>query len=320
MRVITIFYILVLLLSSAEASAKNYYRFKNSQGKLVVKDYLPEYALRNGYEVLNGTGRLIKTIPAELSPKEKQRQKLIEQKLQEKHQAERKKRQKDILLLRQYSDVDAIERSKQSQTSTLNTNIRIVKAHTTTLEEKLALHQKRAADFERQGRKVPKYVLDEISTISNQITANKQSINRYQGQVNRIEARFKNDSIRFQELKAKERFEQSQEIGLVKTKNNIYLCKNTAACDKAWERAQVFAQKNASHPLTIVTDSLLTTGKALNDHEHSLTITRLPENRVKSSMNIVFFVDCFKSAAGKEKCSSSDIQNLHRKFIAYLSK
>lgn len=310
----------ILLLFSSEVSAKNYYRFKNGQGKLVVKDYLPEYAIKNGYDIINHTGRLVERVPAELTAEEKQKQRIVDQELQKRHEAERKKRQKDILLLRQYSNVEAIERSKKSQTSTLNINIRIVNAHTESLETKLEVQQKRAAEFERQGKKIPDYVLHEIDAINNQIAANKQSVDRYQGQIDDIEAQFKKDSIRFQELKAEEKFEKSQKIGTVESKSNVYLCESQVACDRAWKFAQVFAQKNASHPLSIVTDSLLVTGKPNNDNEHSLTITRLPEDNETGSMNIVFDVKCFRSTKGKDRCLSSEIQNLKTDFITYISK
>lgn len=320
MKVITTLCILALLFISTEVSAKNYYRFKNGQGKLVVKDYLPEYAIRNGYDIINHTGRLVERVPAELSPEEKQKQRVIDQELQKRHEAERKKRQKDILLLRQYSNVEAIERSKKSQTSTLNINIRIVNAHSESLKTKLEVQQKRAAEFERQGKKVPDYVLHEISAINNQIAANAQSIARYQGQIDDIEEQFKKDSIRFQELKAEEKFEKSQKIGTIESKSNVHLCESKIACDRAWKFAQVFAQKNASHPLSIVTDSLLVTGKPNTDDEYSITITRLPENNETGSMNIVFDVTCFKSSKGKDKCLSSQVQNLKNEFITYISK
>ncbi|MRX27620.1 hypothetical protein [Kangiella sp. HZ709] len=309
----------ILLLASSSLSAKNYYRYTDADGKLVVKDYLPTEAVKVGYDIITETGRLVEKVPAALTREQRIAESIRQEQLKLQADKRRKERQKDTLLLRQYSTVDDIERTKKSQTSTLNINLRIIANHTNSLKRKLQEQEKRAADYERQGKAVPEMTLHEIAAIKTQISANNDSVERYESQIANIDQQFQKDRIRFQELKAELFVENSlRDVNDIDVQD-IYDCADKISCDKAWSYAQIFALENATHALSIVTNTLIVSKKPRADNEIGLTITRVPQKNEVEAMNIVINVNCNPSEEGRKLCQSNEVIAIKQKFIDYLS-
>ena len=59
------------LLFSVWAQAANLYRYTNAEGVTVVDYQVPAEYVRNGYEILNADGMVVRVVPRELSPEEK---------------------------------------------------------------------------------------------------------------------------------------------------------------------------------------------------------------------------------------------------------
>ncbi|NVK22993.1 MAG: hypothetical protein HWD86_10790 [Kangiellaceae bacterium] len=310
---------IAILLISTSIEAKNYYRYTDNNGKIVVKDYLPTEAVKSGYEIISDTGRLIEKIAPALTKEQRIAENIRQEQLKEQEEKRREERRRDTLLLRQYQTVDDIERSKNSQTATLKINLRIINNHTKSLERKLEEQQKRAADYERRGRKVPQATLHEISAIQNQMDVNEESVARYNKQIADIEEQFQKDRIRFQELKTEIFVENSLRDPNTIEIEDIFNCETRLVCDKAWSHAQIFALDNASRPLSIVTNTLIVSQKPQTDNEIALTITRVPQKNEDEAMNIVINVDCNKSEEGNKLCQSKEVIAIKQKFIDYLS-
>ncbi len=307
------------LLASNSLFAKNYYRYTDANGKVVVKDYLPTEAVKTGYDIISETGRLIEKVAPALTKEQRIAENIRLQQLEQQAESRKKERQRDTLLLRQYKTVNDIERTKNSQTGTLKINLRIVESHTKSLERKLAEQEAKAADYERKGRAVPEMTLHEIAAIKNQIAVNQDSVNRYNAQINGIEEQFQKDLIRFQELKAEIFVQNSlRDPNLIEVKD-IYNCTTKIHCDKAWSYAQIFALENASHPLNIITNTLIVSRKPQADDEVALTITKVPQKNELESMNIVIKVDCFSSNKGKQLCQSPNVSAMKQRFVDYLT-
>ncbi|RDX36048.1 hypothetical protein DZA50_05335 [Kangiella sp. HD9-110m-PIT-SAG07] len=309
---------LTLVVAAAAVDAKNFYRFKDSNGRLVVKDYLPNSALKSGYEVINESGRLIERVPAMMTKEEKQAERVRQEKLAKQQAKERKARLHDRMLLRQYRTIDDIKRTEENQTASLDINISILNGHNKTLDKKLTDLQSSAANFERKGKAIPKSVLSQIDATKEQINENNASIDRYNKQVKAIEEQFKSDLVRFKELQAMrmvERYAQDQRS--IPTATQM-LCENSRACERSWKLAQIFAHENASNKLEIVTDSLIISSKPQTDEQLGLSITRIPAK--ENSMQIVLEVQCKDSEAGKKLCDSNTITQLKQEFIQYISQ
>ncbi|NVK22473.1 MAG: hypothetical protein HWD86_08130 [Kangiellaceae bacterium] len=309
---------LILTLAANHLAAKNYYRYKDQTGRLVVKDYLPNEAVKNGYDVINEQGRVLEQVPALLTDEQQQAEKIKQQQLAEQAEKRREQRRKDMQLMRQYNTVEDIERSEESQTASLKINMDIVRSHSAALENKLTELQSRAANFERKGKPVPKNILVEIESVKNQLSANQASLEQYQQRVTTIQEQFHHDLLRFKELKAMRLVKQSQYDSDFQDDDLIFSCSDKSSCDKAWKYAQIFAHENGSNKLEVVTDTLIITGKPQNQDQIGLSMTRLPgENE---SMQIVLEIDCFNSAQGQSLCNSDKALLVRQKFVDYLTQ
>lgn len=310
---------IIVLLISASAVAKNYYRYTDQNGKLVVKDYLPTEAVKVGYDIISDTGRLIEKVAPALTKEQRIAENIRLEQLKEQEAERRKERRRDTLLLRQYQTVDDIERTKDSQTATLKINLRIINSHTKSLERKLQEQEARAADYERRGKTVPQNTLHEISAIKTQIAVNQESVNRYNQQIANVEEQFQKDRIRYQELKAEIFIENSLRDSNLIEVEDIFNCQTRISCDKAWSYAQIFALENASRALAIVTNTLIVSQKPQSENEIALTITRIPQKDETEAMNIVININCHASEKGTQLCQSKEVIAIKQKFIDYLS-
>lgn len=310
--------LLLLIFAVFSATAKNYYRYTDSNGRLVVKDYLPNSAIKSGYDVINESGRLIESVPAMMTAEEKQQEKVRQQQVAEQQAKDRAARKHDRLLMQQYRTIDDIKRTEETQTASLEINISILTSHNNTLNDKLTKLQSSAANFERKGTAVPKSILDQIEATKAQISENNESITRYTNQVTTISEQFKSDLVRFKELKTMRIVEQyTRDQQSLPTTTRV-LCDNNKSCNKSWKLAQIFAHENASNKLEIVTDSLIISSKPKADDQLGLSITRIPAE--EESMQIVLEVQCFDSETGQKLCKGDNIIQLKQDFIQYISQ
>lgn len=313
-----LFLFLSLLLVSQVAFSKNFYRYKDSDGRLIVKDYLPTEAVTQGYEIINEEGRVLERVPAALTTEEKEAERIKQEQLEALQKKQMEERRRDILLMRQYKTAEDIQRTEKNQTAALRANIDLLNGHNANLAEKLEDLQSRAANFERQGKTVPQNTLKEIDATKSQIETNNASIIRYKDKIKSIEQQFQNDLIRFRELQAEQLIERHRANAGQSPIGSVYNCADKLSCDKAWKFAQIFAHENASNKLEIVTDTLIVSGKAQSDNQVSLSITRIPGP--DESMQIVMEVNCYSSQAGAKLCASQEVANLNAQFKDYLTE
>lgn len=310
--------IATLLLFSSPANAKNYYRYTDDSGNLVIKDYLPNQAISTGYQILNENGRVIETIAPVMTNEQQQAEAVKQKQLAEQKKKRLEQKRIDRQLLRQYNSVADIERTEERQTTTLKINVDIVTNHTKRLINKQAELEKRAADFERKGKAVPAVLLKDIDTVKSQIESNHKSHEQYLAKIKDINEQFRADTIRFKQLKAEQFVKRSHFDNDFKGKDLIYSCEDKITCDKAWRFAQIFAHENASRKLAIITDTLIVTEKPLESHEIGLSITRLPS--MDDSMQIVLEINCYHSKKGLKVCNSDSVTIIRDKFIDYLTE
>ena len=313
-----VFLFLSLLLVSQAVLGKNFYRYKNSDGRLIVKDYLPDEAVKVGYEVINETGRVLEHVPPAMTAEEKEAARIKEEQQEALRKKQMEERRRDIILMRQYQSIEDIKRTEKSQTAALRANIALLNGHNANLTQKLENLQSSAANFERQGKAIPPNILSKIEATTSQIENNNASIARYEDKIKDIEKQFQSDLIRFKELQALRLVERNNISHNTNNTSAVYSCTNKASCDKSWKFAQIFAHENASNKLEIVTDTLIVTGKPQSENQISLSITRIPGE--DESMQIVMEVICHDSEAGMKLCASQEVATLKDQFVDYLTE
>ncbi|MYL25208.1 MULTISPECIES: DUF4124 domain-containing protein [Halomonadaceae] len=160
------------------------YRYETDEGRTVMSNTLPREALKQGYEVLNKSGRVIEKVPPppteeELAERRRERER---QERLEKEREEQKK--EDRRLLRQYSSPDDAVRALQRKLRERFGTVRLKLANIKNIEGQIANLQKRAANQERTGQEVPESLREKMETQRAEKTA---LLNEIQQEISRAE-------------------------------------------------------------------------------------------------------------------------------------
>lgn len=187
-----------LCLTLAAPAVGEMYRYETEEGRTVMSNTLPREALKQGYEVLNNSGRVIERIPPppteeELAERRRERER---QERLEKQREEQKK--EDRRLLRQYSSPDDAVRALHRKLRERFGTVRLKLANIRNIEGQIADLQKRAANQERSGREVPESLREKMKNqraekaalmdeIQKEIASAEQTREEYRDRIKRLE-------------------------------------------------------------------------------------------------------------------------------------
>lgn len=158
-RVVFICTVLAVFVYSAPVwSQNNLYRYINDQGNTVLNHIVPPQYVQGGYDILNASGKLIKTVPPAPGKDEISRRETLKQ---------------FDKLYRRFRSVDEIDFAKDRVISDIDASISIVKSNIATIEKELVNQKIRAAAIERQGRNVPKLLLGQIASTQKELLVTK---------------------------------------------------------------------------------------------------------------------------------------------------
>lgn len=295
------------------------YRFVDETGSTVVKDYLPPEIVPKGYSILNLAGQTLQVVPPVLSKAEQAEEKRRKVQQASEERARKEAIRRDAELIRQFASVEDIMRARDTQLSALDVQISIRNGQTNLLTTQLEEMQRHAADYERRGQAVPSTLLKDIQESQRQIDDNKGFVDAQNGEKNKIAERFKSDIIRFKELQAQRLLRKRDESGVEGSEGTtaVVLCRSNEECRKAWQLAQIYARDNGTRSLEIVTDTLILTGKPMNERDVSLAFSFVPER--DQGAQLVLEVSCEKSDQGAALCASERVRNIVAGFEGYLN-
>lgn len=319
MKIFKNFIILLLVaLASTSISAKNFYRFKNSEGSFIVKDQLTNEMIAVGYDVINQSGRVIKRVgPGKtLLQEEEERLKEIEKKKAE--YAFKLKIRSDADLLRQFSSVGDIIRNRDGQLLAIEQRIRIQKSKSSLLKLQLEDQQKQAATHERLGQKIPALLQNDINDTHKQISSNLVTIKDLDKEKTEIAQSFEKDIVRYKELESLRLTLKKRESLNDGTKAITYDCPDQSTCQKAWQLAQIYAKDNASGRIEIITNTLILTSKPKEDTDMALSFSKIPA--AKGAHQIVLEVSCNDTEQGADLCKSELAKNMRVNYITTIKR
>lgn len=148
-HILLIFSVVITVSSSVQAFAQKavFYKYINANGVNVISSRIPSEYVKKGYDIVTSDGRVIKTIPPELSAEEKVR--LIAE-------IDRLKKLKewDTKLLRRYSRPSDIEEAKQRKLTQIQSRIGLIDLNIEKLNSQIDIFQALAAEDERAGKKI----------------------------------------------------------------------------------------------------------------------------------------------------------------------
>ena len=137
--------ITVALGAQVFAQKTTYYKYINKKGINVVSSRIPSEYVKRGYSIVTFDGRVIETIPPELSPAEKARLITETERLE-------KLKDWDTLLLRRYSHPDDVEAAKQRKLTQNESGIILIDLNIEKINSQIDLYQSLAAEDERAGK------------------------------------------------------------------------------------------------------------------------------------------------------------------------
>lgn len=172
--------------------------WKNKDGVRECGEAVPQEYSQQRIEVINKKGIVVKVIPAKEELDEIRRQKEL-QKVEELKKAA--KRRKDLILLQTYTTEDDIHLARKQNLQAIDSIIDLTNSNTTVLKNDLAILEKNAADYERNGEQPPKDLLKDMDNLKRQIKDNEDFIVKKEQAKNETNNKFDSDLNRFRELK-----------------------------------------------------------------------------------------------------------------------
>jgi len=191
---------MVLVAPFSLASGTELYRYLNEDGVLVVDYQVPTSLVKNGYEVINSKGQVLRVVPRQLT-EEEQKAADIQKRQQAEALAEQKRQQEhDESLLMRYSTVSDIEAARERALGDLRIRVSILKSNKLALKQKVENYQVEAAEMERRGQEVDVKRLETIKDLQQQIVTADRAITDREKEISKVEAAYQEDIDRFKEL------------------------------------------------------------------------------------------------------------------------
>lgn len=172
------------------------YRYIGEQGETVIDHYIPPEFVDKGYSILNKSGMVIETVAPAMTEEEK----ALMSEQQKEEEAKKQRAKADAWLLERYSDARDAIRARDRQIGALETMIVVAQSNINKLKDNEVRELGYAAEAERQGREVPKDVLDSIESIRDQLRTIDQQVAYQRSEQEKIKLSFQSIILRMQEL------------------------------------------------------------------------------------------------------------------------
>jgi hypothetical protein len=194
-RWLSIFLLLPIIafINIADAAGSKLYRYVTDKGVVGIDDHVPPEFAKNGYEVLTPDGRVIQTVPRQLTGEEGARARAAE--------AEAKRLQEwDKNLLLRYSSVDDIAAARDRALREIDVRLSILRSNLLSVKSQIESEQTKAADLERRGVAVPAAMTTNMEMLKLEISDTEDSIAERIRDKSAVAASFQKDIDRFKAL------------------------------------------------------------------------------------------------------------------------
>ncbi len=185
--------LLAALFTVTSVESQTYYRYKNSQGTVVIDQSVPPEYVAGGYEVLNQSGTVIEVVPPHQPVDEGAA--IVQQNSNKDQQRE------DSMLLRSYSSIEEIEAARERRLSLLKREVDIVAGNEEKSRRMLDASRSRAANLQTSGKPVPESLLKHIDDLGAQIDENVELRRVRQQEYQAVSDKYEYYIRRFAELK-----------------------------------------------------------------------------------------------------------------------
>jgi len=306
---ILIFGFIFIIFSNTSVAGK-LYKWVDDNGAISFSDKIPPQDSRRKAEVLNKEGRVVDIKDAAKTPEQIKQLKEIKelQKAQKKLLKEQLKRDSALLkTFKSESDIDALAKSKFE---IIISNISIARSQLETSKKQIVLHQKAAAQFERQGKPIPKKITNKLKPAEALLRKSQQDIANFKQQEKGIAKQRIHDRERLKTL-------QSLKTDNIKihsdTVPNLLLGRLLCTpenCNQLWEEANTFMATQGA-TTTFSSSTLRLTKTPTLSRDLGLSLTKL---QTENSTYIILDIRCANSKGGKTTCNSKKTASIIEAF------
>lgn len=178
---------------TAAAAGVKLYRYTTDKGVVTIDDHVPPEFAKNGYDVLSPDGRVLQTVPRQLTGVEGERQRAAE--------AEAKRlREWDKNLLLRYSSTDDIVAARDRALHEIDIRLSILHSNLASTKSQIEHEQEKAADIERRGGKVPDAMSSNIEKLKTEVSTTEDAIAQRLKDKEATRASYQKDIERFKTL------------------------------------------------------------------------------------------------------------------------
>ncbi|MHA7878595.1 MAG: hypothetical protein ACX931_02305 [Saccharospirillum sp.] len=194
-RVLSIILVASLTLSvfSAQAQTRQFYRYKDDDGQIVINSSIPPEFVRRGYEIVDDKGVVLREVAPQLSEEE------ITRRAEEAARAEAE-RARDTELMRLYRNPLDVDRAMRTWLSRLDMEISLKNNRISILRAEYNELQSQAANLERAGQDVDPQLLSAMADLEAQISALRDEITEIEQRQQAAETRFQVERERMEVL------------------------------------------------------------------------------------------------------------------------
>lgn len=298
------------------------YRWENDDAdSMIFSDIRPSDQADRRIEALNKNAQVVAVIEKEKTPAQKalyrhflklrkQQQAVIDQ-----------QKEKDDALLRNFHNTQELELALQDKMSSFDIQINVVKRNLDRLNTQLNQQQNFAAQFEKDGKKVPRKTAKDIASSKAQLKSTQSDISTRLTQKENMRQEYQKNMARLTFLTQSRINSQKHTFNTtIGVKNEselgVYTCTSALLCDKAWGLAKQFINTHSTTSLYLETNELIMSQDPSKKTDMSLSVSK--ENLSTSKQQLFLDMRCHLSSLGKERCGSLEAQNIRYSFNSFI--
>jgi hypothetical protein len=289
---------IVLLAFSSTAVAGKLYKWVDENGNISFSDKIQPKDSRLEREELNEKGRTIAVKDAAKTPEELQQFKRIKNLQVTQAGLLEEQQSEDAALLKTFQSADDIEALAKSKSDMLDSHMKISSGQSEILKKQLISHQKAAAKFEREGKKIPAKTVSNIKLSQNQYDKNQSEIAEFSSQKEELAKQTAEDKKRFNILSSQSSEKPSIHNETIPKLTLGELTCNQVTCDTLWERAHTYIAQQKTK-IIFTSNKLVLTKTPKLSKDIGLTLTRV---NAENGSTILLDIRCADSKGGKETC------------------
>lgn len=308
-----------LLSVDQEVHAKKLYRWVDENGRVYFSDQVPPEQVQHKRETLNQNAKVVDVVDQAKTAEELVQQKRLQALRLEQEKIIAKQAANDKVLLATYRTQEDIERAQANKMALLDSEKKAIEGSRQRLQQQLQQQQLNAANLERNAQKVPDKLLADIAASKQQLALNEQELARHMQARQVAEEAFEADIARFRILTRADSAQPNMQAGSEMLPNDnelgLFVCRDAAQCDKAWQAAKVFVDRYATTGRDVDTDKLVMTAAPAGDNDLALSVARMGQG---DSQRLFLDLHCKLSTLGQELCSGDVAQSLRKGFAAFI--